>query len=326
MGLRANLSRVAVTAAVLLVALAALPVAWAPAASAARVGGAQLGAGDVLYDRSYKVDLLERLPSPPELVIFGGSRAQRFAPSVAEKLTGLPAFNFAVQNSRPEDVYAMSRLLFWRAPSVKLRCIWALQATTLADSPLHPGLLAERRLTQFLPGYLVTGQRKVSVSSEGREMQSVDEYSARGQLLHNGYDLRLERGIPFESTLLGYLSEMVPRAGSATPYAQTRAKKYFERTLEVFNLHGVEPVLVVMPYHPDALTAFRAAGWDTKEEAFKAYLESLRGRYRFRLLDYTDIAAFHGSADEFYDGAHVTAVNARRILVQAVKDAPEAFR
>ena len=143
---------------------------------------------------SYKVDLLERLPAPPELVIFGGSRAQRFEPSFAEKLTGLPAFNFAVQNSRPEDVYAMSRLLFWRAPSVKLRCIWALQATTLSDSPLHPGLLAEPRLTQFLPGYLVAAQRKVSVSTEGREMATDDEYSARGQLLRNGYDLRLERG------------------------------------------------------------------------------------------------------------------------------------
>ena len=44
----------------------ATPPGWAPAAR---------------YDRSYKVDLLERLPSPPELVIFGGSRAQRFEPS-----------------------------------------------------------------------------------------------------------------------------------------------------------------------------------------------------------------------------------------------------
>ena len=56
------------------------------------------------------------------------------------------------------------------------------------------------------------------------------------------------------------------------------------------------------------------------------YLDSLRGRYRFRLVDYTDIAAFHGSADAFYDGAHVTEDNARRILAQVVKDEPGAFR
>ena len=115
---------------------------------------------------------------------------------------------------------------------------------------------------------------------------------------------------------------MVPRAAAPTPYTQTRAKTYFERTLQLFNLHDVEPVLVIMPYHPTALAAFRAAGWDAKEDAFKAYLESLRGRYRFHLLDYTDLASFHGDAGAFYDGAHVTASNARRILAQAVKDAP----
>ena len=278
------------------------------------------------YDRVYKVGLLERLPSPPELVIFGGSRAQRFEPSYAEKLTGLPTFNFAVQNSRPEDVYAMSRLMFWRAPSVKLRCIWALQATTMSDSPLHPGLLAESELSQFLPAYFVRQQRKLVQVTAGRELQSYDEYSARGQLLHNGYDLRLDRGIPFAATLSGYLSKMVPKAAAPMPYEQTRAKEYFERTLRLYNLHGVEPVLVIMPYQPEALAAFRAAGWDVKEDAFKMYLDSLRGRYRFRLVDYTDIAAFHGTADGFYDGAHVTAVNARRILAQAVKDEPGAFR
>ena len=278
------------------------------------------------YDRVYKVALLERLPSPPELVLFGGSRAQRFEPSFAEKLTGLPAFNFAVQNSRPEDVYAMSRLMFWRAPDVKLRCIWALQATTMADSPLHPGLLAEPELTQFLPSYLVRQQRRISQPTAGRQLQGYDQYSARGQLLRNGYDLRLDRGVPFSATLSGYLSRMVPKAAAPMPYEQTRAKEYFERTLRLYNLHDVEPVLVIMPYQPDALAAFRAAGWDVKEAAFKTYLDSLRGRYRFRVVDYTDITAFHGAADGFYDGAHVTVENSRRILAQAVKDEPGALR
>jgi hypothetical protein len=278
------------------------------------------------YDRTFKCDLVERLPEPPELVIFGGSRAQRFEPSVAERLTGLSAFNFAVQNSRPEDAYAMARYLFRRAPRQKLHLIWALQATTLSDSPLHPGLLAEPRLNGFLSRSFVADQRKVSVSTKGREMPSDVEYSARGLLLHNGYDARLERGRPFETTLKGYLNKMVPRAGSPPAYTQTRARKYFERTLQLFNLHGVEPVLVIMPYHPAALAAFREVGWDAKEDAFKAYVRSLRGTYRFHLLDYTEIASFRGDPDAFYDGSHITASNARRILAQAVKDAPAAFR
>jgi hypothetical protein len=312
---------VTVCAAAFALALTAALIAVGPAAAAHY--GTEVSP---TYDRGYKVDLLESLKQPPELVIFGGSRAQRFDPDVAERLTGLPAFNFAVQNSRPEDVYAMSRLLYWRAPGVKLRCIWALQATTLADSPLHPGLLAEKRLAQFLPQYFLDQQSAIVTSSEGRELPSDNEFTARGRLLRNGYDLRLEKGTPFATTLSGYLSKMVPKAASPMAYTQTRAKKYFERTLQLYNLHGVEPVLVIMPYHPVALAAFRAAGWDVKEDAFKAYLESLRGKYRFQLVDYTDIAAFHGTEDGFYDGAHVTAENARRILSQVVRDVPQAFR
>jgi hypothetical protein len=322
---RGATAALAATAAGVLVLLAVSAPAQAPLAGPG--AGDHLGAaGPASYDRTVKVDLVDRLPEPPQLVIFGGSRAQRFEPAVAEKLTGLPAFNFAVQNSRPEDAYAMARYLFWRAPRVKLRCLWALQATSLSDSPLHPGLLAEPRLSQFLPGYLLDEQRRVAVSGEGRELGPDTQFTARGSLVRNGYDVRLERGTPFDRTLAGYLAAMVPRAAAPSPYGKTRARTYFERTLQLFNLHDVEPVLVIMPYHPAALSAFRAVGWNAKEDAFKSYLESLRGRYRFKLLDYTDIAAFHGSADEFYDGAHIKAANARRILAQAVKDAHEAFR
>jgi hypothetical protein len=308
-----------------LVLLAAAALLAGPVAGPA--GAAHLGAAvSPTFDRGYKVDLLESLGQPPELVIFGGSRAQRFEPSAVKQLTGLTAFNFAVQNSRPEDVYAMSRLLFWRAPSVKLRCIWALQATSLSDSPLHPGLLADRRLAQFLPEYLLRAQAGIVTDTTGRELGSDNEFSARGRLLYNGYDARVDKGVPFLTTLSGYLSKIVPKAAGPSAYGQSRAKMYFERTLQLYNLHGVEPVLVIMPYHPTALAAFRAAGWDVKEDAFKAYLDGLHGAYRFHVVDYTDIAAFHGTADGFYDGAHITAENARRILVQAVKDAPEAFR
>ena len=321
MGLRVNGTRIA--AATALAVLAALVCAVA----APRPAGALRSGGNVAprYDRAFKCDLVERLPGPPELVIFGGSRAQRFEPSIAEALTGLSTFNFAVQNSRPEDAYAMASWLFRRAPGVKLRCFWALQATTLSDSPLHPGLLAEQRLNQFLPAGLVADQREAGVSSQGREMPVFDEYSARGLLVRGSYDVRLERGRPFATTLRNYLSALVPRAGAPSPYTRTRAEGYFERTLRLFNRHGVEPVLVIMPYHPAALAAFRAVGWDTKADAFKAYLESLRGTYRFQMLDYTELASFHGDPDAFYDGAHVKAANARRILRRAVRDAPGAF-
>lgn len=301
-----------------LLALAVLP---GPA-----VGLRRGGETAPLYDRTFKCDRLERLSAPPELVVLGGSRAQRFEPSQIERLTGLPAFNFSVQNSRPEDVYAIARYLFWRAPAVKLRCIWAVQATTFGDTPLHPGLLAEERLTQFLPDDLVERQRSLDAQVAAHEVLWSDEYSPRGALFRNGYDEIEARGIGFDTVMQTYLSRMLPKAAAPWPHEQRRSKRYFKKTLRLFNLHGVKPVLVIMPYHPDALAAFRAVGWQDKLDALRAYLRSLQGRYAFHLLDYTEIASFGGSADGFYDGAHVKRENVRRIVRQVIADVPDAFR
>ena len=279
-----------------------------------------------LYDRTFKCDRLERLSEPPELVVLGGSRAQRFEPSQLERLTGLPAFNFSVQNSRPEDVYAIARYLFWRAPDVKLRCIWAVQVTTFGDTPLHPGLLAEERLTQFLPNGLIARQRAADAQVAAHEVLWSDEYSPRGALFSNGYDQIEARGIGFDAVMEKYLGRMLPKAAAPSPLEQRRSKRYFEKTLRLFNLHGVAPILVIMPYHPDVLAAFRAVGWQAKLDALSEYLDSLRGRYAFEVLDYTELSSFGGDAGGFYDGAHVKRENVRRIVRQVVAAVPSAFR
>ncbi len=299
-----------------------LPVAVPGSVGALRRGGKTAP----LYDRTFKCDRLERLPEPPELVVFGGSRAQRFEPSQIEGLTGLSAFNFALQNQRPEDAYAIARYLFGRAPDVRLRCFWAVQVTTFADTPLHLGLLAEDRLTQYLPGDLVAEQRALDAHGAAHEMTWKEEYSPRGAVLHNRYDRTEERGVGFHRVMRGYLERMLPKVAAPSPHGRGRAKSYFERTLRLFNLHDVAPVLVIMPYHPQALAAFRAVGWQDKLDALQAYLRRLQGRYAFRVLDYSEIDSFDGRAEGFYDGAHVKRGNARRIVRQVVADLPGAFR
>ena len=292
------------------------------AATAMRRGGETAP----LYDRTLKCDQVERLAEPPELVVLGGSRAQRFEPSQLERLTGLPSFNFSVQNSRPEDAYAIARYLFWRAPDVRLRCIWAVQVTTFGDTPLHPGLLDEDRLTRFLPQGLIARQRALDAQVAAHEVLWSDEYSARGALFSNGYDQIEARGIGFDTVMQTYLARMVPKAAVPSSLEQARSKRYFEKTLRLFNLHGVQPVLVIMPYHPDALAAFRAVGWQDKLDALNTYLLSLRTKYFFHVRDYTELESFGGDPDGFYDGAHVKRENVRRIVYQILSDVPGAFR
>ena len=83
--------------------------------------------------------------------------------------------------------------------------------------------------------------------------------------------------------------------------------------MRLYNDHGVTPLIVVMPYQPRVLRAFREAGFQKHLDRLAAYLRDAGTRCRFRVLDLTDIRTFGGSATEFYDGAHVTRENARRI-------------
>lgn len=281
---------------------------------------------DVGYDLTYKADLVEKLPAPPELVMLGGSRAQRFEPSHIERVTGLSALNFAVQNCWPEDAYAISRYLIERAPGVKLQCFFAVQATTFGEIPMHPGLLYGPRLVRWFPDALVAEQKEANEPLEVRRVPSSNRFSSRGRLLYNFYDKRLDAGGTQERAMRIYLDRMVPKAGSTTQVSQRRSRAYFRKLLALFNDRGVTPAIVIMPYHPDALSAFLEVGWQRKQDPLKGYLRSLQDEYDFRVLDYTEIGSFGGRPEWFYDGAHITKENARLAFEQAVRDAPECFR
>lgn len=278
------------------------------------------------YDRTCKCDLVDRLAAPPDLVVLGGSRAQRFEPSLITKLTGLSAFNFALQNCRPQDAYAVSRYLFSRAPNARIRCLYAVQSTTFGDLPMNAGLLYDKRLAQWFPDALIARQKAAAGKPRVRDVLSCNRFSTRGCLLDNPYDEREECGVSLSSVLDGYIDSLLPRAAADPDKGGEQARRNFCKLLQLYNDHGVKPVIVIMPYHPRALAAFRAVGWQRKLDRLKSYLHGLQRRYDFHLLNYTEIGSFGGRAGWFYDGAHVKVENARLILRQAVKAAPECFR
>lgn len=276
------------------------------------------------YDRNYKLDLAEALDESPELVVIGGSRAQRFEPSYIRALTGLGAFNFAAQNNRPEDAYAMSLALLAMAPDVRLRLFYAVQVTTFTDRTMHPGILYDGRFARWFPEDLVAEQKEELGTPQPEGFPEHTRYSPRGCLLYNTYDLRVERGRTLERSLETWLERLIPKAAAA-PGDQSRSRLYFEKLLRLYNERGVTPAIVVMPQHPVALEALREVGWQRKNDALLAYLHGLEGEYDLHVLDYTEIDSFGGKARFFFDGSHVTRENSRLILEQAVRDAPECF-
>ena len=267
------------------------------------------------FDRSFKADLIDELPAPPRLVVFGGSRSTRLEPSYLLKRTGLPAFNCSVQNCRPTDAYAFASYLFSRAPDARLDCIFAIQTATFADTALHPGLLYDQRLSRAFPTALIAAQKGLVGRPPVKNVLGVNRYGARGLLLRNSYDVRrAQPGYSFSRVLDGYIRRLRPKYAWTGPTRQVRSRTYFEKTMRLFNEHGVVPAVVIMPYHPRALSAFRKVGFQKKTNALIAYLRDARTRCDFRLINLLSIRSFNGRARWFYDGAHPTKENSRLLI------------
>ena len=279
------------------------------------------------YDRSFKADLIDELPEPPRLVIFGGSRSTRLEPEYFLEHAGLPAVNCSVQNCRPTDAWAFTNYLLSKAREVKLHCIFAVQTSTFADATLHPGLLHDKRLSAAFPETLIAQQKALAGKPRIKEVLGRNRYDARGFLIRNSYDLRRrEPGYSFSRHLDAYIRRLLPKYTWTGPTRESRSRLYFEKTMRLFNQHGVVPAVVIMPYHPRALRAFREVGFRKKMAVLRAYLRDARTRCDFRVLDLLTVSSFGGRTSWFYDGAHVTKENSRLIARHALHRQPDCFR
>jgi hypothetical protein len=279
------------------------------------------------WDRSFKCDLIEEAAKPPRVVVFGGSRSLRMDPATIKRRTGLPAFNAGFHNGRPEDAWAVVDFLLDRNPDAPPHVIWCLQATNFMDVPLAPGLIVDERLSQAFPEQLIAANWDRAMKEPLRNLLSCRRYGADGMLWWNTYDRRRAEGLTLDQAINNYLSaKMLAKAGNGKVPKDTRAMRYFERTLKRLNQQGVKPLLIIMPYHPRVLTAFLAVGWGVKQRWLVRYLDSLKGKYEFRVLNCLRIGTFDGDPKGFYDGSHLTASNSRRLIRYAVRKAPGCFR
>jgi hypothetical protein len=314
---------------VAIVALAGL----AGGVAAARRHGVSRTPAKPLYvrtDRAVKLDLLTRLPKPPQLLIFGGSRATRFEPSRFQRLTGLRGFNLAFQNGRPEDAWAFVNFIHTRYPHLRLHVVWFIHVEAFREQGLSLGLVQDRRLSRWLPPALVAAQRaKLPTTAaempKGRDL-ALTRYGPDGAVLYNRYDLDVAHGRPLSRSLDNSIATVLKRYATTTVALFPRSELYFQKTLGLLNKMGSTPAVVFMPLHPRLLAAVRAVGWDKRHREVIAYLEGLQKDYRFCLLDLSKLSSFGGDPKAFYDGYHVKQANARKLVDTVVARCPEAFK
>jgi hypothetical protein len=282
-------------------------------------------------DRTFKLDLIEKMAKPPQLIIFGGSRGTRFDPALFEQLTGLRTFNAAFSNGRPTDAWAFTSYLVQHEHVKRLHCFWALQPSSFYQKQMDVGLLTDERLARYFPETLLQEQvpKQIAYAALGLPLfWSPSEYGADGHMTWNWYDDRLAHGYTLQESLTQYIaSQQSVHHGTGTGVREWGLNQlYFAQTLGLFNSMGITPVLVMMPTHPEVIAAMGQARYARKVRVFHNFLDVLRHRYRFALLDYSYIDSFGGDPSAFYDGVHVMQSNADRIVRAAVKAVPQAFQ
>jgi hypothetical protein len=280
-------------------------------------------------DREVKAEQLRRLNRPPQLLIFGGSRATRFEPAYLERLTGLRGYNLAFQNGRPEDAWAFLNFLHRRWPGARFRVVWFVHVEAFREQGLSFGLVQDPELARWFPPALVAAQRGELPQTQAEAPAARDlartTYSRDGAVLQNRYDLDAARGRTLRRAVDWSIATALERYETTSPALFPRSQRYFERDLRLLNDMGVHPVVVFMPLHPRLLAAVRDAGWQERRTEVFRYLEGLQRQREFTVLDMTRLQRFGGTADDFYDGFHIRRANARRLLRAVVREAPQAF-
>ena len=271
----------------------------------------------------------DNLRAAPELVFFGGSRSERFDPAVARRRIGLSAVNIARSNARPEDAWGYLHWFYKRWPDAKIRWIWGMQTGMLRDRDLDPALLQDRRFYPYFPDDLLAQQRAHLPSTPAEMPQEypflLNQYSPRGLLLWNRYDQRLTQGYTLKQALDAYIARML-HTGLTSPEPDTRARRYFEQSIQLLNAHGTTPVIVLMPIHPRVLRVMKQHDMGGERQRLRGYLADLSQTLTIKVLDFTEIGSFNGKAGWFYDGVHITRDNANRVITAIKAKAGDALK
>ena len=104
-------------------------------------------------DSSTKVQLLEALKQPPQVVVLGSSRAMRIEPSYIAQKTGLRSFNAAVRSGTPLDAWAFANFIHDHFQGASPRYLWMLDVNAFQyQSPaIHDNLFHTPQLSRYFP-------------------------------------------------------------------------------------------------------------------------------------------------------------------------------
>jgi len=285
--------------------------------------------------RTAKARLIEQLTAPPQVVVFGGSRALRFDPAYVQRRTGLSGFNAAVTQGRPEDTWALLNLLHTRFPTARFRFLWVVHFDGFDPRPISLAILLNPALAPYFPASLVRSElSRAKASPTGMLQRAAIGIPDKGKLVYapDGY------------VISGFFSNATPpphgHVGSvrknirtelqiyrSTPTAlYPRSVRYLKKDLKLMDaLSAAPPVIVAAPFDHRIYAATVHHGWGARHRRLLALLARLRATERFSFLDLSRAPAHGFAPSDFYDGIHLTPQGAQRVIDLVLNRFPMSF-
>lgn len=257
-------------------------------------------------DRLTKLTLIQRLPHAPGILVLGSSRARPAMPQTVLRLTGRTAFNAGVRGGSASDGYVFTRLLAQRFPHAKPAYL-IFADLAIAGDGVDPELADEPLARPFLG-------KDASSATTTCHLNGL--YTSDGGLAYSEPSAA-ERARKTARTVAETLQK-ITKASERPRRIDPAHTTYFQRTIAFMNAQGATPVIVLNPIYPSVLAKRKKFGFPEKKAA-DVYLAWLHKRYRFVVVDCTDIRTWHGKASDFSNVDHVDRENMNRMLAYVVR-------
>jgi hypothetical protein len=301
------------------------------------VVGTHLFPTKILTDREFKADLAAGMKRPPDVLIFGSSRAWKLNPALIQRATGRTAFNAAVSGGSPSDAWAFTSLFHDRFPQARYDFLWIFDATGLAKTRISAGV----RNTPSLRRYF--SARDLFGSTVG-DIGLLFSWSTLKTSLETLRNLKADRATVARQRKHwspdGWYIDLgsTSRATGPPPWAKVKyhirvkgdiyrkyrgidpqARRYFEQTMKLFASWGGRGLVVIDPSEPRLVAALRPLGYEARHREVLAYLAAQQKLNDFKVIDFSTIDKYGGSSADFQDGVHLRTAGMERLMKKVLQ-------
>jgi hypothetical protein len=292
--------------------------------------------------RQTKADLLKAADPKPQVLVLGSSRAMKIRPALITQLTGLPAFNAAVDAGLMEDDYVMLRYACERGGAQPKLILIGVDVEAFDNHrPSNVGLAISDELAEFAPG-----GKRLSWWEKLKRLYSWEETKLTWRSLRHsviGYPTtwnKIEndgylRYLLYEQDRAKGTYPLDRRVDAIMPAYASRYAAYdqlqpervhdLDEIMQYAQKRGARVVLFITTLHPRVLATVEPHGYEQRYDDVKALLAKMHAQYGATVYDFSHIEAYGGQPDWFYDGAHVDERNAD-LLTRRMLEGADAVR